>query len=211
LARRPVKRLNAGLRLSHFQDLFPNMGGQDTDLTLRLAGRLKRLRGEHGLSLQELAARSGVSRATLSRLENAEVSPTAEALGRLCAAYGLPISRLMTMVEDDWRPHMKRGEQPVWTDPDAGFVRRSVSPPARGLAAEVIECELAAGAEIAYPSPPVAGLEHHLVMLNGALEIEHENAAWRLGPGDCLRYQLHGASAFRTPAGSGARYILVVV
>lgn len=200
-----------GLRFSRFQDLFPYMEHQDADLTLRLAGRLKRLRGEHGLSLQQLAERSGVSRATLSRLENAEVSPTAEALGRLCAAYGLPISRLMTLVEDDWRPHLTRAEQAVWTDPGQGFVRRSVSPPARGLAAEVIECELAPGAEIAYPSPPVAGLEHHLVMLEGALEIEHENGAWRLGTGDCLRYRLHGASAFRTPPDSGARYILVVV
>lgn len=203
--------MHEGLYSSHFQDLFLIMREDDTDLTPRLAERLKRLRGEHGLSLDALAEKSGVSRATLSRLENAESSPTAEILGRLCAAYGLPISRLMAMVEDDWRPFMPRGAQPVWTDPKAGFVRRSVSPPARGLAAEVIECELAPGAEIAYERPPVAGLEHHLVMLDGALEIEQDDGRHRLGPGDCLRYQLHGASTFRTSAESGARYILVVV
>jgi transcriptional regulator with XRE-family HTH domain len=37
----------------------------------RLAERLRALRGERGWSLDELARRSGVSRATLSRLENA--------------------------------------------------------------------------------------------------------------------------------------------
>ena len=48
---------------------------QDPDLDQRLAGRLKALRLARGWSLDELAGRAGVSRATLSRLENAEVSP----------------------------------------------------------------------------------------------------------------------------------------
>ena len=53
------------------------------ELDTALARRLKALRHEHALSLDELASRSGVSRTTLSRLENAETSPTANALGRL--------------------------------------------------------------------------------------------------------------------------------
>jgi hypothetical protein len=70
------------------------------------------------------------------------VSPTASVLGKLCAAYGLPVSRLMHMVEDDFTPLLRRSAQPVWTDPTIGFRRRSVSPPARTLAGEVLECEL---------------------------------------------------------------------
>ena len=54
----------------------------------QIAQRLKSLRAERDWSLDELAKRSGVSRATLSRLENAEVSPTASVLGKLCAALG---------------------------------------------------------------------------------------------------------------------------
>ncbi|HEY9272046.1 helix-turn-helix transcriptional regulator, partial [Achromobacter sp.] len=76
----------------------------DADLDRRIAGRLKALRQERGWSLDELAGRAGLSRATLSRLENAEVSPTASALGKLCGAYGLTMSRLMLMVEDDFAP-----------------------------------------------------------------------------------------------------------
>ena len=37
----------------------------------------------------------------LSRMENAEVSPTAQVLGKLCAVYGLTTSRLLYMVESD--------------------------------------------------------------------------------------------------------------
>src|SRR5215510_12936660 len=103
----------------------------------RIAQRLKSLRGEHGWSLDELARRSSISRATLSRLENAEVSPTASVLGKLCAAFGLTLSRLMHMVEGEFAPVVRRSMQPAWSDASVGFVRRSVSPPAQTLAGEV--------------------------------------------------------------------------
>lgn len=177
----------------------------------RLGLRLKELRIERGWSLEALAGASGVSRSTLSRLENAEVSTTAAVLGRLCAAFGLPMSRLMRMVEDDFEPLVARRGQPVWTDPSVGFVRRSVSPPARTLAGEAIECALDAGARIDYERPPREGLEHHLVLLEGRLRVTVGARDHDLRPGDCLRYRLSGPSAFETPPDSGARYMLFMV
>lgn len=177
----------------------------------RMAGRLRALRAERGWSLDELARLCGISRATLSRLENAEVSPTAAALGKLCAAYGLTMSRLLALVEADFTGLITRDRQPVWQDPETGFRRRSVSPPASGLDAEVIECELPAGTRIAYDEAPVAGLEHHVVLLDGELEVTLGGESQRLGPGDCLRYRLHGPSVFETPQGQPARYLLVIV
>src|SRR5690348_5261374 len=130
----------------------------NTSLDHLIALRLKTLRLERGWSLDELAKRSTVSRATLSRLENAEVSPTASVLGKICAAYGLTISRLMYMVEDNFTPLILRSTQSVWTDQTVGFRRRSVSPPAQALAAEVLECELEPGTDITYDRPPRPGL-----------------------------------------------------
>lgn len=182
-----------------------------TSIDRRIAQRLKSLRAERGWSLDELAGRSDVSRATLSRLENAEVSPTASVLGKLAAAYGLTISRLMHFVEDDFAPLIRRDAQPVWSDPGAGFIRRSISPPAQTLSAEVLECTLEPGARIAYDHPPRRGLEHHLVLIEGRLDITVDGRSHALHPGDCLRYQLFGASAFATPANTGAKYLLVVV
>jgi transcriptional regulator with XRE-family HTH domain len=176
----------------------------------RIAQRLKSLRAERGWSLDELAGRSDVSRATLSRLENAEVSPTATVLGKLAAAHGLTISRLMHLVEDDFAPLVPRDAQPVWRDPATGFKRRSVSPPARTLAAEVLECTLEPGTRITYDEPPRRGLEHHLLLTEGRLDITVDGRAHALRPGDCLRYQLFGASTFATPPDAGAKYILVV-
>jgi transcriptional regulator with XRE-family HTH domain len=184
---------------------------QQSAVDRRLAERLRGLRAECDWSLDELARRSGVSRATLSRLENAEVSPTASVLGKLCSAYGLTLSRLMHMIEGDFAPLVRRDAQPVWTDESVGFRRRSVSPPAESLGGEAIEGELGPGAHIAYDRPPRPGLEHHLILLEGRLAITVEGRRHDLMPGDCLRYQLFGPSEFATPKNSGARYILFMV
>ena len=92
-----------------------------------------------------------------------------------------------------------------------GFRRRSVSPPARTLVGEALECELAPGARITYDRPPRPGLEHHLIMIEGRLQITTGGETHDLRPGDCLRYQLFGPSAFATPPESGARYMLFML
>ena len=183
----------------------------DAGIDLRIASRLKGLRAERGWSLDELAKRSNVSRASLSRLENAEVSATASVLGKLCAAYGLTMSRLMRMVEDDFAPLVRRADQAVWTDPENGFRRRSLSPPAQTLAGEALECELLPGTRIDYDATPRPGLEHHLALLEGELELTVDGRSHALQPGDCLRYQLYGPSSFVTPPQRGARYIVFLV
>ncbi|WP_367718439.1 helix-turn-helix domain-containing protein [Nitratireductor sp. GISD-1A_MAKvit] len=176
-----------------------------------IAERLRTLRQERGWTLEDLASRSGVSRATLSRLENAEVSATANVLGRLCQVYGITLSRLMHMVEDDFPPLVPHSAQTVWEDAKSGFTRRVVSPPARALAGEAMEGVLSPGAQITYEGPPRAGLEHHLVLLEGGLHITVDGAPHRLHPGDCLRYQLRGSSRFQADATAGARYLLFTV
>ncbi len=121
------------------------------------------------------------------------------------------MSRLMLMVEDDFVAWVPERAQAVWVDDSVGFRRRSVSPPAQRLAGEVLACELAAGARIAYEQSPRPGLEHHLLMLDGELSITVDGQTHQLLPGDCLRYQLYGASAFATPPDRGARYLLFIV
>jgi len=86
-----------------------------------------------------------------------------------------------------------------------------VSPPARSLAAEVLECALEPGTRITYDRPPRPGLEHHLLLIEGRLAVTVGGQTHDLQPGDCLRYQLFGPSGFATPEGCSARYILVVV
>ena len=174
----------------------------------RLARRLRELRLDRRWSLDELAARSSVSRATLSRLENNDVSPTAAMLGRLCPVYGLTMSRLLAQVEMTVALVSPKN-QPVWTDPATGFRRRQLSPPSSEFDCEFLQCELPPNAHLAYDAPARPGLEHHLYLTAGSLEVMIDEQRYKLAVGDCLRYRLYGASEFRS-AGRGAHYLLVV-
>ncbi|MCX4458827.1 helix-turn-helix domain-containing protein [Streptomyces sp. NBC_01340] len=188
--------------------------GNDGELDLvdvRLGARLAELRSERGWSLGELAERSGVSRSTLSRAERAEISPTAALLNRLCAVYGRTMSQLLSEVEVEPVPVMRAADQAVWTDEASGFVRRSVSPPHAGLRGELVEGCLGAGADIAYDRPPVPGLEQHIWVLDGTLEVTAQNVEHRLDAGDCLRLRVWGPTRFRCPGPADVRYALVVV
>ena len=177
----------------------------------RLADRLRTLRQDRGWSLDDLAQRSGISRATLSRLENAAVSATATVLGKLCAVHGMTMSRLMYLVEQEFTPVIREREQREWTDHSSGLTRRVVSPPSEGLNGEVLNCRLEPGRRIAYDISPQPGLEHHLLMLEGELTVTVEGAEHRLTGGDCLRYRLHGDSVFVTPPERAAHYLLFIL
>ncbi|WP_217145904.1 helix-turn-helix domain-containing protein [Streptomyces sp. AC627_RSS907] len=183
-----------------------------TDLVdARLAARLAELRAERGWSLDELAERSGLSRSTLSRVERAETSPTASFLNRLCAVYGRTMSRLLSEVEAEPALVVRAAEQPLWEDRASGFARRSVSPPHAGLRGELVEGRLTAGADIAYDRPPVPGLEQHIWVLAGALEVTAQDVGHHLGTGDCLRLRVWGPTRFRCAGPEDARYVLAVV
>lgn len=184
--------------------------GNSLNIETELADRLKRLRIAEGWSLADLETKSGVSRSTLSRLENAEVSPTTQVLAKLCQAYGLTMSRLLSLIERQFDPLVRKRDQLVWRDEDAGFERISVSPPASGLSIEVIHCRLKPGADISYDASPTSGLEHHLVMTSGELRVTIEGKAFELMTGDCLRYCLHGASQFENLGEDDAVYHLVM-
>ena len=185
--------------------------GTTRDTDTRLAARLTTLRQEHGYSLDILADRSGISRATLSRIERGETSPTAALLGRLCTAYNRSMSRLLAEVEAEPPRLLRAEDQTIWTDPETGYRRRSVSPPARDFNGELMEGTLPPGADIAYAAPPVAGLEQHVWMLLGCLDLTVDGATHRLTAGDCLRFRLFGPTRFTCPGPKPARYVIAVV
>jgi len=180
------------------------------EIEARIAERLAALRVASGWSLDELAARTGLSRATLSRLERGETSPTAAMLGRLCAAHGWTLSRLMAAAEGTAPALLRAADQPVWTDPETGFWRHVVSPPGPGLGLEMLEGRLPAGAAIAYPAPPRPRMEQHLWLLSGRLRFTHGPALHALAPGDCLRLLLEGPTRLEAPGPDPAHYVIAI-
>jgi transcriptional regulator with XRE-family HTH domain len=177
----------------------------------RIAKRLAQLRAERQWSLEELSERTGISRASLSRLERSELSPTAAMLGRLCTAFGWTLSRLMAEAEAKPANLVAKGAQTEWTDPESGYRRRAISPPTAGLRGEVVEVRIPPGASVSFDTSPVHGLEHHLWIIEGSLNLDVEGSRYELGAGDCLRYILKGPTRFENKGRKETRYIVAMV
>ena len=61
----------------------------------RVGLRLRRVREQRGLTLTDAAARTGISKSTLSRLENGQRKPSLELLLPLAQAYRVPLDDLV--------------------------------------------------------------------------------------------------------------------
>ncbi len=80
------------------------------DALERVAPRLKRVRLQRRLTLTDVAASTGISKSTLSRLENGQRRPTLELLLALSQAYRVPLDDLVGAPEvGDPRVRLKPG------------------------------------------------------------------------------------------------------
>lgn len=69
------------------------------DITVALAGTMQLLRAERGWSLDQLAARSGVSKGVLVALEQGRSNPNLATLARISDAFGVPVTRLIEVAD----------------------------------------------------------------------------------------------------------------
>lgn len=182
----------------------------DADIEERIASRLRAHRDELGLSLAQLAARSGVSRAMISRIERREASPTAALLGRLCAGLGITLSGLMAAAEGQGTVLLRAAQQPVWHDPATGFRRRAVTPAGTGSPVEIVDATLPPGARIAYPALPQQAYDQHILGLAGCLTFASGTERFEIRAGDCLHCALDRPHGFANEGDEPCRYLVII-
>src|SRR5271170_6056419 len=155
------------------------------DLETQLAGRIREEREARGWSLGELAKRSGVSKAMISKVERGESSPTAVLLGHLSGAFGITLSTLLARAEGVGSRVSRADEQTTWRDPETGLLRTTVSPEGAS-SIDVVKCELPAGESIAYPASAFAFIDQQILTLKGTLHFAEGEEIHELRSGDCL-------------------------
>ena len=183
------------------------------ELDDRIATRLLAERAGRGWSLEQLAERSGVSRAMISKVERGESSPTATVLGRLSAAFGLTLSQLLARAEQGRARLLNReGEQERWRDPDTGFERRALTPPGAASPLELVWGELPPKARVDYPASAFTFIEdQQIVVIAGRLTFTQGTQAYQLRAGDCLRLGPPADCRFENPGGAPCRYLVAVL
>jgi transcriptional regulator with XRE-family HTH domain len=185
------------------------------NVNTRIAERVRELRASLVLSLDALAAKSGVSRSMISLIERGESSPTAVVLDKLAAALGVPLASLFDVpdaaAQTPGGPIARREDQPEWQDPASGYLRRNVSPPGMPQPMQIVEVHFPAGQRVAFEAPlREMRIFQQIWVLEGTIDITIAEDRHRLREGDCLAMQLDGATMFHNPTRKPARYAIVV-
>jgi transcriptional regulator with XRE-family HTH domain len=179
------------------------------DVSDRIARRLRLERDSRGWSLADLAERSGVSKATISKIERAEVSPTAAVLVRIAGAFDLTLAGLMLRAEGQGERLTRGGDQPIWRDPETGYLRKQVfSRPDHPL--EIIRVELPAGKRVVLPASSYARIRQAVWVESGSLVITEAGERHELETGDCLGFGAPSEVTFANETTAPCVYVVVL-
>ena len=176
----------------------------------KLGEALKRRRREQQLTIEQLATRSGVSRAAISKIERGDSGASTPVLGKLAEALDLSISQLVGGISSKPVLRIPRDRQPVFVEEASGFERRSLSPMHLGRGVDFVLNRLPPKAKTGpFPSHR-QGVEEHLYVTKGRLKVTLDGDEHVLESGDFLFYRGDQNHTFENLANSACEYFIVI-
>jgi len=176
------------------------------DLQGRIAHSLRREREALGLSISELARRAGVSKATISQLENGSGNPSVETLWAIGDALGVPFSVLVE--QPTQAPTLIRANE-ITGVPSAAApyiaTLLSASPPNVRRDIYLIQAD---PGEPRRSAPHRNGTVEHVIILSGEARTGPADEPVHLHPGDYLTYAGDAAHVFEALT-TGTRAVLI--
>ena len=173
--------------------------------------RVRALRDSMGLSLRDLAERSGVSAPMLSQVERGETSPTLAVAGKIAGGLELSLSQLLRLDEGAHVVVMRAAERRTRTL--RGHRVEEITPPLPGQRADVSLHSLDPGAATGGPDdPPIhePGSRETAIVLDGTLTLVVDGDPQELRRGDSVTFDADLPHHFSNQ-GKGACQFLAVV
>jgi len=186
---------------------MPDAAAPPVDLG-RLGQRLRHERVGRGLSLDDLASRSGVSRGMISAVERAEKAPTILVLSRIAAGLGTSIGRLLGEERAASVIVRRAGAQDVARDP-SGWERRTLSPTVAGVDFTLQRMTIEPGAA-GITAPGAPGWRADLAVERGTLLLTLDGTPYTLNAGDSISYPADDPHAFANPGREPVVYYLAM-
>jgi Predicted transcriptional regulators len=181
------------------------------DPSLILGARVKALRDAMGLSLRDLAERSGVSAPMLSQVERGETSPTLAVATKIATGLELTLSQLLRLDEGQHVLVSRAGGRR--SNERGGHRIEELTPPLPGQRADVSLHTLKPGATTGgRADPPMhePGSRETAVVLAGTLALIVDGTRYELGEGDSVTFDADLPHHFENDGEEPTRFIAVI-
>jgi transcriptional regulator with XRE-family HTH domain len=178
-----------------------------------IGARVKALRESAGLSLRDLAERSGVSAPMLSQVERGETSPTLTVAVRIAHGLDLRLSQLLRLDEGGAVTVVRAGERRRGGNKRRGHGFEVLTSAQPGQRAELSRHTLApGGATGAQDDPPMhePGSRETALVEQGSLVLVCDGERYELDEGDCVTFDADLPHHFENPTASEAAFLAVV-
>lgn len=189
--------------------MLDKKSSKEDNLNIRIGQKVKEEREKRSWSLTELADNSGVSRAMIHKIERGESSPTAVLLARLSGSFDMTISQLLAQTEVQTGTLVRHENQPVWQDPETGYLRRHVSP--GEMPVDLVSVELPANTAVPMPAISYVSRRQLIWVIEGTLTFEAGTSTYEMAAGDCLELGDPADCVFRNKTTQGCRYAVIVL
>ncbi|MGC0824605.1 XRE family transcriptional regulator [Pantoea agglomerans] len=189
--------------------MLDQKSSKEDSLNIRIGQKVKEEREKRGWSLTELADNSGVSRAMIHKIERGESSPTAVLLARLSGSFDMTISQLLAQTEVQTGTLVRHENQPVWQDPETGYLRRHVSP--GEMPVDLVSVELPANTAVPMPAISYVSRRQLIWVIEGTLTFEAGSSTYEMAAGDCLELGDPADCVFRNKTTNSCRYAVIVL
>lgn len=185
--------------------------GGDDALVAEVGGRVKRLRTQAGLTLEEFATQSGVSRAMLSKVERGEKSPTLAIIVRIAKGLNVTMSTLMGAEPDQAQVTViRKANRLAFTDSETGFERHNLSPTHLDNDLEFLMHRIPPGESSGELPPYKVPTEKYLIVHEGQLTVQTGDARYVLETGDSFYFDVRDAYRFTNVGKTPCSYYLVI-
>jgi transcriptional regulator with XRE-family HTH domain len=183
----------------------------ETAASAAVGTRVRALREAMGLSLRDLAERSGVSAPMLSQVERGETSPTLAVAEKIAAGLELTLSQLLRLDEGEHIAVSRAGERRRYER--GGHRFEELTPPLPGQRADVSLHTLEPGATTGGPGDPPMhepGSRETTVVLEGTLALFVEGSRHDLSSGDGVTFDADLPHHFENDGEEPARFLAVI-
>jgi XRE family transcriptional regulator, regulator of sulfur utilization len=158
------------------------------ELAKKVAENLRRLRKERSLSLDQLAAQSGVSRAALSQIESSKTNPTLAVLWKVAVGLGVPFQSLLGVEEVEKAKVVRCNETIPLKSADGLMESRLLTPGGITPGVEVYELRFATKGSLK-SEPHSPGTSETIVVLAGCLRVNVGEEHYDLNTGDTIFFR----------------------
>lgn len=180
---------------------------------MEIGEEIKARRLGKGLTLDGLAALSGVSRAMLSEIERGVKNPTIRVVSQIAEGLETTVSALLgeAPARDERAPVVvRRAGRQTLVDPQTGVERQGLSPVYQGRGVEVLWYTIPPGAQTGTFPAHRPGVVEQIVVVQGKLACTLGGHDLILAEGDAVFFQADVPHAFSNPGSVLCQYLLII-